>query len=109
MEDKELEEKIESILSQYAGALLGGKAWGLDAVEKTHNLKLEAIRELCALKAEVSHRAAIKEVVDWMKRLYHYYTFFPVSDGTQVGSHLSRTMIVKNDEWEAKIKSWQVE
>lgn len=45
----ELMENIKILLSQYSSALLAWKGWGINAVERTHDLKLQIAKEILQL------------------------------------------------------------
>lgn len=49
LDTPELRGDIEELLSQYSSSLLAWKSWGMNAVEKTHNLKLEIAAQILAL------------------------------------------------------------
>ena len=44
-----IEGDIEAELSQYGAALMGWKSWGMDSVERMHELKLESVKVISAL------------------------------------------------------------
>ena len=52
---KELENQIEQELSQYGGALLAWKSWGMEAPERVHSLKEETAVRILALIEETGY------------------------------------------------------
>ena len=53
MDRPELREKIEGLLSQYSSELLAWKGWGINAVEKTHDLKVQIAKEIEVLIPDI--------------------------------------------------------
>ena len=63
MDRPELREKIEGLLSQYSSELLAWKGWGINAVEKTHDLKVQIAKEIEALIPDIEESEARLELV----------------------------------------------
>jgi hypothetical protein len=60
---------------------------------------------------ETGKKEGRREVMEWVKSLYHYNTFetFPLHGGTATEICEARTMVVKHEEWQAKLKEWGIE
>ncbi len=44
-----LREQIDQVFSGYGSELLAWKSWGMNAVEKTHDLKVESVDQMLSL------------------------------------------------------------
>ena len=49
-----LREQIDQVFSGYGSELLAWKSWGMNAVEKTHDLKVESVDQILSLIIKVA-------------------------------------------------------
>jgi len=82
-----------------------------DRIVKTTEMNCHnTLEERLAEQDRISFEEGTNEVAEWVERLYHYNTFeqFPVGGGTATEISESRVMVIKEDDWQAKLKSWYI-